>query len=336
MSSYLRAGEWVEIRSQEEILATLDDRGCLDHVPFMPEMFQYCGQRARIFKRADKTCDPGHEPWSMRRVVGCVHLEGLRCDGGGHGGCEAGCLLFWKEEWIQRLYDATLEKQSGAVGERRISSGLTGELDTIWRAAETKDADGETIYSCQATTLRNFSSPLSPWDPRQYVRDLRSGNLSSGMAKNSRWGQMLESSLASFRLMYAILISMARRFISYPYIMGAQQKTPVEILGLRTGELVQVRSKEEIEQTLDRHHRNRGLLFDGEMLPYCGGIFRVLRRVNRIIDERSGKMIHMKYPCIVLEGVVCRSDFHRLCPRAIYAYWRESWLKRVPIVSAPE
>jgi hypothetical protein len=265
-----------------------------------------------------------------------VHLEGLRCDGGGHGGCEAGCLLFWKEEWIQRLYDATLEKQSGAVGERRISSGLTGELDTIWRAAETKDADGETIYSCQATTLRNFSSPLSPWDPRQYVRDLRSGNLSSGMAKNSRWGQMLESSLASFRLMYAILISMARRFISYPYIVGAQQKTPVEILGLRTGELVQVRSKEEIEQTLDRHHRNRGLLFDGEMLPYCGGIFRVLRRVNRIIDERSGKMIHMKYPCIVLEGVVCRSDFHRLCPRAIYAYWRESWLKRVPIVSAPE
>jgi hypothetical protein len=36
----------------------------------------------------------------------------------------------------------------------------------------------------------------------------------------------------------------------------------------------------------------------------------------------------MKNPCIVLEGVICKSDYHRLCPRAIYPYWREAWLKR--------
>jgi hypothetical protein len=71
------------------------------------------------------------------------------------------------------------------------------------------------------------------------------------------------------------------------------------------------------------------------MLPYCGGIYRVLRRVHQIIDEKTGKMIQMKYPCIVLEGVVCKSDYHRLCPRAIYAYWRESWLRRATPVSSP-
>jgi hypothetical protein len=82
---------------------------------------------------------------------------------------------------------------------------------------------------------------------------------------------------------------------------------------------------------LDKRNRNRGMLFDGEMLSYCGGIYRVLRRVYHIIDERTGKMVNMKSPCIVLEGVVCKSDYHRLCPRAIYPYWRENWLKRAVV-----
>ena len=53
----LRAGDWVEVRSAAEILATLDERGRLDALPFMPEMLQYCGRRFRVFKSAHKTCD---------------------------------------------------------------------------------------------------------------------------------------------------------------------------------------------------------------------------------------------------------------------------------------
>src|SRR5436190_601573 len=53
----LRAGEWVEVRSAEEILATLDERGCLDALPFMPEMLEYCERRFRVIKAAHKTCD---------------------------------------------------------------------------------------------------------------------------------------------------------------------------------------------------------------------------------------------------------------------------------------
>jgi len=40
----LKAGEWIEVRSREEILSTLDDRGCHQKTPFMPEMLQYCGK----------------------------------------------------------------------------------------------------------------------------------------------------------------------------------------------------------------------------------------------------------------------------------------------------
>ena len=96
----LRAGDLVEVRSAAEILATLDDNGCLAGLPFMPEMIPYLGGRFRVSKRAHKTCDTVHQTGG-RRLDGCVHLEDLRCDGSGHDGCMAMCLLFWKTDWLR-------------------------------------------------------------------------------------------------------------------------------------------------------------------------------------------------------------------------------------------
>src|SRR5262249_57684316 len=89
----LRAGEWVEVRSKQEILSTLDERGQLEHMPFMPEMFQFCGRRFRVSKRAHKTCDPVNGLES-RRLPNSVHLEALRCDGSGHSHSPPPCLTF--------------------------------------------------------------------------------------------------------------------------------------------------------------------------------------------------------------------------------------------------
>src|ERR1700752_1335419 len=97
----LRAGEWVQVRSAQEILATLDQRQSLDGLPFMPEMLEYCGKSFRVYKSAHKTCDTVRE-YVIRRMHATVHLEELRCDGGAHDGCQAGCLLFWKEAWLKR------------------------------------------------------------------------------------------------------------------------------------------------------------------------------------------------------------------------------------------
>jgi hypothetical protein len=119
----------------------------------------------------------------------------------------------------------------------------------------------------------------------------------------------------------------------YPYIRGlVKGKTPAAVLNLQPGELVQVRSKDEIRQTINENNRNRGLSFDVEMVPYCGKTFRVLRRVERIIDEKTGTMIRIPGDCIILDGVVCSGCLSRnrpFCPRSIYPYWREIWLKRV-------
>ena len=98
--SKLHAGDWVQVRTPEEILATLDGNGCLDGMPFMPEMLASCGRRLRVFKRAHKTCDT-IESYVIRKLGRTVHLEGSRCDGSAHGGCEAACQLFWHEAWLR-------------------------------------------------------------------------------------------------------------------------------------------------------------------------------------------------------------------------------------------
>jgi len=120
----LRVGDWVEVRSREEILDTLDEQGRLQHLPFMPEMLSYCGQRFRVFKRADKTCDY-IQGWSIRRMTETVHLEGVRCDGAGHDGCQAGCLIFWKEAWLTRADNSVVSVETLRRGPT-ARAGLSG------------------------------------------------------------------------------------------------------------------------------------------------------------------------------------------------------------------
>jgi hypothetical protein len=110
------------------------------------------------------------------------------------------------------------------------------------------------------------------------------------------------------------------------------QRTPAQALNLQPGELVRIKPHKEILQSLTSDSKNRGLLWDAEMVPYCGGTYRVLRRVTRLVDERTGQMLEMKTPCVILDGVVCQARYsgcRMFCPRSIYPYWREIWLERV-------
>jgi hypothetical protein len=74
------------------------------------------------------------------------------------------------------------------------------------------------------------------------------------------------------------------------------------------------------------------MAFDVEMLQYCGRRFQVQMLVDRLINEKNGKMLKMKTACIQLADVYCRAEctHKRLgCPRASNTYWREIWLRRV-------
>jgi hypothetical protein len=319
----LKVGELVEVRSEEEILATLDEKGELQSLPFMPEMRQFCGQRFRVQKLALKLCDT--ISWTgMYRMENAVHLAGVRCDGQAHGGCQAGCNVYWKEAWLKRVSDDGREPVAAPVSGGTVPSGGCSVAALL--AATRKDDER---YSCQATELlRAAPTRVPPWDVRQYLLDVTSRNAGLlATIKSVAAGVFNEYQDFSRRFVPRWLrIHQGKR---YPFIDGSLQKTPNEALDLQPGELVRVKSKEEIVATLDTRNRNRGMSFDAEQLKYCGREARVLRRVNRIIEEPTGKMMELKNPCIILEDVICTSDYHRLCPRGIYPYWREIWLERV-------
>jgi hypothetical protein len=331
----LRTGDLVEVRSEAEILATLDETGSLDGLPFMPEMLAYCGRQVRVYKRADKTCDT-IEKTGGRRMTNTVHLADLRCDGQAHGGCQAACLLFWKETWLKRVPDASAARRAGEVSVEppRAATCDRGRLSKATCVAESISMV-EPLYRCQATELRRASSPLEWWDLRQYVRDVRCGNVGFGDVLRALGFRLFTQLLRvrGYRL-YVGAYDAFQRWTGgtpFPFKGGSLTKTPRATLGLVEGDLVRVKSHDEILATVDTAGRNRGLLFDVEMVPYCGGTYRVRGRVERLIDEKTGRMRKLSNDCIILDGVYCRSRFsdRRLfCPRSIFSYWREIWLTR--------
>ena len=324
----LRAGELVEVRPVPEIMATLDASGSLDGLPFMPEMLQYAGKRFRVFKSAHKTCDTIHD-FVIRRMDATVHLEGLRCDGSGHGECQAGCLLFWKEAWLKRVEseDAPGVAQRDPHLDISAKHAATVKAEASLRESAVQStqpgAPEERRYRCQATELLKATSEVrrrDRWDPRFYLKDLTSGNVSV-------------REFVSYGLFGIVNAFMLRWFGKrYPRLCGlARGTTPASDLNLQANEIVHVRSKEEIMQTVNAKLRNRGLSFDVEMVRYCETSQRVLRRVERIIDEKTGRLIRLPNPCIILDGVVCSGNLsseRMFCPRAVYPYWRDLWLKR--------
>jgi hypothetical protein len=340
----LCAGDWVEVRSKDEILSTLDQNGQLDGMPFMPEMFAFAGKRFRVYKRAHKTCDTVND-YKGRKLKDAVHIAETRCDGCAHGGCEAGCLIFWKTAWLRRVSEADGQGPlaEGRAEQTRHSTGKTcSEADVVSAAVRPGGAGGAPTYVCQATLLPGFTQPLPPWELSQYIEDYKSGNARLGRIAASflymgyhhwlvnlgiGWGP-------SLRWLYD-MFQKIRGGTPYPRLDGklpAGGRTPAVALNLQPGDLVRVKSRDEILATCDTGMANRGMKFDAEMVPYCGGVYRVLRRVNKIVNERTGAMLEMKTPSIILDSVVCQarySECRLFCPRSVYNYWREIWLEKV-------
>ncbi len=95
---------------------------------------------------------------------------------------------------------------------------------------------------------------------------------------------------------------------------------------------MRVKSHEEILATITALNTNRGLSFDNEMVPFCGGTYRVMDRVEKFLDEKTGRLKTLKTPAVILQDVTCGSRFSKcrmFCPRSILGWWREIWLERV-------
>ena len=340
----LRVGDLVEVRSKDEILNTLDKKGELDRLPFMPEMFQFCGKRFRVYKRAHKTCDTVF-PVRGRRMAHGVHLE-TRCDGEAHGECKATCLIFWKEAWLLPVNGNSASHASdNPESEFRLDRPQNADGCTeqdVWsgtRVSENGD-DADPTYICQATQLPFATTDLDWWDVRQYIEDYTSGNVGlwrmacgfiyMGYLRLINLGIGLGAPL---RWLYDVFQNLSGG-VPYPRrdgIIPAGERTPTVDLGLQPGEWVRVKSYKDILATCDHNLMNRGMWFDAELVPYCGKTYRVLKCVTKIINERTGKIQDIKNPAVILDSVFCQarySECRLFCPRSLYSFWREIWLER--------
>ncbi len=328
------AGDWVVVRSESEILATLDENGCIDGLPFQPEMLRHCGQRLQVFRAAHKSCDYSTGGADGRLMGPVVHLEGTRCDGSAHDGCQAHCHLFWHDRWLRRA-----DEPAAPAGAAHAPALDVTALHRLTRHPGGDGTPAGTVYRCQTTELRRASRHLAWWDPRQYIDDITSRNL--GM-RDVVWllaGGVLRRLMRlgfGYRVIRGLhdrVQAMRQRPPAEDYAgpIADGKPTPTARLDLQAGEEVELLTWPEVRPTLNTRARNRGMKFDYEMVKFLGKRYRVEARVDRIIDEKSSKMVTMKEPCIQLEGVYCMGECtaDRLgCPRRGRIFWREIWLKR--------
>lgn len=338
--SRFRTGDLVQVRSKEEILATLTGDGRIAGMPFMPEMLQFSGQRFHVGAVAHKTCETAKRTYQGRRLEKAVHLADLRCDGSAHGGCQAACRLFWRDEWLRSADESVSAEPVRPLPELSSTCDDASLLASTQRSSHTEESGPR--YSCQATELYAASTRLRWWDPRQYVLDVTTGNHSVGAVARALWLGAMRAWLRTTPRGYRIVKRI--RQATHHWLVGGEvpdvegtipagQPTPTGRIDLKPGERVRIKPKREITKTVrEDNNKNRGLSFDQEMVRYCGSIATVHSSVTRIIDEGTGEMVPMKQPCIILDGVVCRGEYSQcrlMCPRQLPTFWRELWLERV-------
>jgi hypothetical protein len=211
--------------------------------------------------------------------------------------------LWWKGAWIRKL-----------EGDESRGAARSGDVESLRRELRTTKAPGK--YFCQSTELERVTRPLSTLGRlRIAALDLCLGN--AGIIEMIR---MIASPLF-WKTVHTFLPV---------FVEGKLEKTPTESLGLEPGEMVEVKSAEEIADTLTALGRNRGLRYDHNLNQHCGKKYRVRDRLDRMILESTGEMIFLQNT-VTLQEVRCQCEVSAVggCPRRDWAYWREIWLRRV-------
>src|SRR5688500_18767246 len=137
----------------------------------MPEMTAYTGLTLTVYRRLEKICDYMGEDTRSRRMTGAVLLRETRCDGSGHGGCQAECRIFWKDAWLERAYgpDPVPDDVRVIAPERLLPIVEVG-------TRRTDPVLGE-VFRCQATEATRATTPMPEKAIGQYVREVRVGNI---------------------------------------------------------------------------------------------------------------------------------------------------------------
>jgi len=98
--------------------------------------------------------------------------------------------------------------------------------------------------------------------------------------------------------------------------------------------MVRVKPWNKIKETLNEKGQCEGLSYLKPVMDkYCGGVYRVRKRVNLFFDERRWRLSKLQN-VVILDGVFCESrpdggEDWSGCDRTCFLFWKEAWLERV-------
>ena len=99
----LQPGDRVRVKSFENILKTLDARGCNRGLWFDPaEMKPFCGKTLTVTRRIDRIINEGSGELLEMKLPSLV-LNETQCSGVHRRFCSRAMLHFWREVWLERV-----------------------------------------------------------------------------------------------------------------------------------------------------------------------------------------------------------------------------------------
>ena len=299
-------GDVVEVKTWHEILATLDERGCLEELPFMPEMRAMCGRRARVFRCMHRLFDY-RKTRRMRHLEHSVLLVGSVCDGSSHGGCEAACHTIWKTAWLRRV-------EPVAEGEAVPATSIAREANDI---AVLQHGTSGPRFACQLTQLHAASQVNKARSIIDFLRPLISGNVAPA-AFVVGWLTHLFNELQQLRGGVEFPV-----FEVTEHDVHTEREPP-----FKAGDRAVVKSSAEIRATLTDRLSHRGLWFEPDMLKHCGRRCVVQAEVRKLIDIVSGEIRIMKTPAYTLRDVHFSGERQLFNSQYEPLFWRAVWLQR--------
>lgn len=107
----LQAGDWVQVKSFEEISATLDRNNKNRGLEFSRYMLPFCGRTYQVLGRMENFINE----WTgeIRKLENTVLLTGVACGGETTSGpCRRAEYLYWREVWLRKV-EAPATKRHG-------------------------------------------------------------------------------------------------------------------------------------------------------------------------------------------------------------------------------
>lgn len=130
------------------------------------------------------------------------------------------------------------------------------------------------------------------------------------------------------RLVYYLKNKLSKRQISKDKIVF---KPELEKVTIRRGDIVKVRSKEEIWSLLDEQEKYKGCPFMENMFDLCEKEYKVLKEVSYFYDENKQKLCKCK-DLFILKGAHCSGRkrlYLELCDLNCFFFWHRDWLVKI-------